>query len=114
MKYLLMLYEKDTNWDAVPKAELDAALAEHERFVAFLRERGQPFSGAALRPSASATTLRRSGEELVVTDGPYAELKEQIGGYYLIEAGDLDEAIAIARRCPTGAATEIRPVWGTS
>ncbi|HEY0637876.1 MAG TPA: YciI family protein [Pseudonocardiaceae bacterium] len=112
MKYLLFLYERDTDWESVPAETLRSALAEHAKFAAYLRERGTEYSGHALRPSTDATTLRRAADgELLVTDGPYVELTEHIGGIYVIEAADLDEALEIARRCPTGTGTEIRPIW---
>jgi hypothetical protein len=110
VKYMLMLFEKDTDWTQVPQQELDGALREHETFVQFLRERGIEFSGEALQPQHTATTLRVDGDELLVTDGPYAELKENLGGFYIIEAPDLDAALEIAKRCPTGTATEVRPI----
>jgi hypothetical protein len=113
MKYMLLLFEPETDWSAVPPEALDAALAEHAAFTAWLDERGIPHSGEALREAATATTLRHTGAGVVVTDGPYAELKENLGGFYVIDVPDLDEAIAVARRCPSGGATEIRPIWGT-
>jgi hypothetical protein len=114
MQYMLMLYEKEQDWDTVAPERREAALAEHEKFVRMLRERGIAFSGAALRPSTAATTLRPSPGGMIVSDGPYVELKEHIGGFYTIDAPDLDAAIEIARQCPTGTGTEIRPMWGTS
>jgi hypothetical protein len=110
VKYMLMLYENDTDWTQVAEEERDGALREHERFVQLLRERGVAFSGEALQPQGTATTLRRAGDDLIVTDGPYVELKENLGGFYIIEARDLDEALEIAKRCPTGVATEVRPI----
>ncbi len=111
MKYMLMLFEPETDWEKVPKEQMEAVLGEHERFIQFLRERGTGFSGEALQPPSTATTLRRSGKELLVSDGPFVELKEHLGGFYVIDAKDLDEAIQIAKRCPTITATEIRPIW---
>ncbi|MFI0356172.1 YciI family protein [Actinomadura sp. 9N407] len=112
MKYMLMLYEADKDWLAAPEDELKRSMAEHEEFAAYLRERGTPFSGGALRPSATATTLRpAAGAAPVVTDGPFVELTEHLGGYYIVEARDLDEALEIARHCPIDAGTEIRPLW---
>ena len=110
MKYLLMLFEPEVDWTQVPRAELDGALAEHEKFVHYLRERGIPFSGEALQPQSTATTLRLAGADTIVTDGPYVELKENLGGFYIVEARDLDDALEIAKRCPTGGATEVRPI----
>jgi len=111
MKYMLMLYETETDWSQHPE-ELQASLAEHDAFDAWLKERGIPVvGGEALHGNSSATTLRKVGDEMVVTDGPYAELKESLGGFYIIDVKDLDEAIEVARRCPTGTGTEIRPVW---
>lgn len=107
---MLMLHETETDWTQVPREELDSALREHERFVQFLRERGTAFSGEALQPQSTATTLRPNGDDMLVTDGPYVELKENLGGFYVIEARDLDEALEIAKRCPTGTATEVRPI----
>jgi hypothetical protein len=111
MKYMLMLFEPDTDWTTVDPSVAEEALREHGVFCDWMRERGIPFSGEPLREQASATTLRRVGDELVVTDGPFAELKENLGGYYIIDVTDLDEAIEVAKRCPTGTATEIRPIW---
>jgi hypothetical protein len=115
MKYMLMLFEQDTDWDAVPEAERTATLDEHGAFIAYLKKRGIEFSGEALRPSTTATTLRPAGpgQDLLVTDGPYVELKENLAGYYVVDAADLDDAIEIARHCPTGTGTEIRPLWDT-
>lgn len=105
-----MLFEKETDWTQVPKPELDDALREHEEFIQFLRQRGVEFSGEALQPQSTATTLRPDGDDMIITDGPYVELKENLGGFYVIEARDLDEALEIAKRCPTGTATEVRPI----
>jgi hypothetical protein len=111
MKYMLMLFEPDTDWTAVPPDKAQAALAEHGEFCAWLRERGIPYSGEPLREAGTATTLRPVGDELVVTDGPFAELRENLGGFYVVDVRDLDEAIEVARRCPTASGTEIRPIW---
>lgn len=111
MKYMLMLFEKDTDWEAVPAERRNATLAEHGDFAKYLLERGIEFSGAALRPSWTATTLRPDGDERLVTDGPYVELKENLGGFYIVDVKDLDEALEIAGHCPMGTATEVRPVW---
>lgn len=111
MRYMLMLYEPDTDWLSVPKERLEQALAEHEEFVAYLAQRGRPFSGEALRPSSTATTLRPDAEGVIVSDGPYVELKEHLGGFYVIEADNLDEALEVAKRCPMGSGIEVRPIW---
>ena len=111
MKYMLLLWEPDTEWDTVPEAELRAALAEHERFVGYLDDEGIEHSGGALRPSTAATTLRPNGSDVLVSDGPFVELVEHLGGYYVIEATDLDHALRIARHCPMGAGIEVRPLW---
>ncbi len=111
MKYMLLLHEPDTDWTAVGQEELDKALAEHAEFVQYLTARGRPFSGEALRPSTTATTLRPKGDDVIVTDGPFVELKEHIGGFYVIEADTLDEAIEVAKHVPIGSGVEIRPIW---
>jgi hypothetical protein len=114
MKYMLMLFEEDTDWLSVSKETLDAELGAHDRFIKSLQERGISFTAAALRPWSTATTLRPDGDDVIVTDGPYVELKQNLGGYYLIDAEDLDEVLEIAKRCPMGTGIEIRPTWDTS
>ncbi len=108
---MLLLHEADQDWTSAPQEVLDKALAEHGEFIQYLTERGRPFSGEALRPSYTATTLRPKGDEVLVTDGPFVELKEHIGGFYVIEADTLDEAIEVAKRVPMSAGVEIRPIW---
>jgi hypothetical protein len=111
---MIMLFEKDRDWQAAPGEELEEALADHDAFTAMLRERGIGYSGEAVKDSTTAVTLRRTDAGLNPTDGPFAPLDQQLAGFYVIDVKDMDEAIEIARLCPTGAATEIRPVWGTA
>lgn len=112
MKFMIMLFEADTDWQAVPADALDAALAEHGAFTRMLTERGIAYSGEAVRDSREAVTLRRSGDEFKRTEGPFApDLPAQLAGFYVIDVADRDEAVEIARSCPTGTATEIRPIW---
>jgi hypothetical protein len=112
MKFMIMLFEKDTDWQSVPPDALEAALAEHGAFTKMLQDKGIAYSGEAVKDSGSARTLRRDGEGLTATDGPYApDQPAQLAGFYVIDVKDIDEAVEIARMCPTGAATEVRPVW---
>jgi hypothetical protein len=111
MKYMLMLFEPDIDWEALPEAEREAGLREHEIFVQYMRERRVQFSGAALGGQSTATTVHRAEDKTVfVTDGPYVELKEALAGIYIIDVRDLDEALEVARRCPAHTATEVRPI----
>ncbi|GAA4440756.1 YciI family protein [Phytohabitans houttuyneae] len=112
MKYILLLWEPDTDWQALPKERLDAALAEHTAFIRYLDERGIPWTGGALSAQDTATTLRPGPDGPVVTDGPFIELKEGIGGYYTIEVPDHATALEVAAHCPMASATEVRPIWG--
>ncbi|MCA2218270.1 YciI family protein [Jidongwangia harbinensis] len=114
MKFMIMLFEKDTDWQAAPPEELEAALAEHGAFTKMLQDKGIAYSGEAVKDSGSAVTLRRAGDgdTLTATEGPFAPGQPaQLAGFYVIDVKDLDEAVEIARMCPTGAATEVRPIW---
>ena len=112
MKYLLMIYTDEKAWDALPAAEQERVVGEHLAFAGDLRRRGQYLAGEALQPVATATTVRIQRGKLVTTDGPFAETKEQLGGFYLVEARDLNEALQLAGRIPTpcGDVIEVRPV----
>jgi hypothetical protein len=112
MRYLLMIYTPET--DEQPSEE--AANASHAAYAAFtadIKSRGLFQAGEALTPTSTATTVRVVDGETVATDGPFAETKEALGGFYLIEARDLDEAIEIAARIPAAAfgSIEVRPIW---
>ncbi len=110
MQYLLMIYDDEARWSAQSKAERDAATAE---FGVFGQENAKAILGGnALQPTSVATTVRVRGGKTLTTDGPFAETKEQLGGYYLVEAGDLDEAIAIAAKIPWAryGSIEVRPI----
>jgi hypothetical protein len=111
MRYLLMIYNEPS---AMPRseAELGAMLAEYNTYGDWLRDSGQYLGGEALRPVVDATTVAVRDGRRIVTDGPFAETKEHLGGYYLVDARDLDAAIDAAARIP-GAKTgrvEIRPL----
>jgi hypothetical protein len=109
MQYALLIYEKSGAYDALSDDERQAVFA---RYWALREERGV-VGGAGLEPPTTATTVRVHDGETLVTDGPFADTKEVFGGYYLLEADDLDAAIALAAKIPAalhGGAIEIRPV----
>ncbi|MFF5227953.1 YciI family protein [Dactylosporangium sp. NPDC000521] len=109
MQYALLLYGDERVWQEADEAARREIYARHERFMKLLVERGALVGGAELAPTGAATTLRRDGAAVSVTDGPFAETAEQLAGFYLIEAADLDEALALARELPSGV-VEVRPM----
>jgi hypothetical protein len=112
MKYLCLIYDDEKLWEAMPKAESDAYMGEYFAFTDDIRASGQYVAGEALQPVATATTVRIRNGKLSTTDGPFAETKEQLGGFYLIEARDLNEAIQIAAKIPSArvGSVEVRPI----
>ncbi|HEY5265881.1 MAG TPA: YciI family protein [Acidimicrobiales bacterium] len=110
-EYLVLIYENEASLAGADEAASKQLMADHAEFG---EKNGVALRGGnALKPTSSATSLRRdSSGKLVVTDGAFAETKEALGGYYLIEATDLDSAIAIASQVPTPyGGVEVRPVW---
>ncbi len=115
MQYLLLIYAKESDWANVPEDERGQVFADYMALAKDLHAKGHYVGAEALQPIATATTVRVRNGKALTTDGPFAETKEQLGGYFLIEARDLDEAIAIAARIPdakTGS-IEVRPIMPT-
>ena len=112
MEYLLLIYSNEKTWEAMPKAELGAVYGEYMAFTEDIKATGNYKGGNPLQPTTTATTVRVQGGKTLTTDGPFAETKEQLGGYYLVEAKDLDEAIALAARIPSArmGSIEVRPI----
>jgi hypothetical protein len=111
MKYMLLIYHAEAAWGTMTEQERQNMYAEYGKFSEDIAASGHYLAGSELHPVSTATSVRvRDGKELA-TDGPFAETKEQLGGYYLIEAKDLDEAIGIAARIPSArvGTIEIRP-----
>lgn len=112
MKYMLLIYHDELVWNELGESERQQIYGEYRNLREQLQSGGQYLDGSQLQPATTATSIRiRDGEELV-TDGPFAETHEQLGGYFLIEARDLDEAIAVAKRIPSArmGAIEVRPL----
>jgi hypothetical protein len=112
MKYLLMIYQNEKEWAAHTEAEVQKMYGEYGQLRQQLTASGQFMGGSQLQPIATASSVRvRDGKELI-TDGPFAETHEQLGGYFLIEAKNLDEALAIAARIPSAreGTVEVRPI----
>jgi hypothetical protein len=115
MKYLLMIYEEEKVWNKLSESERQAMFGEYYKFTQEIKDQGKYLGGNPLKPISTATTVRvRDGKQLV-TDGPFAETKEQFGGYYLVEAADLDDAIRMAAKIPGArlGSIEVRPVMPT-
>ena len=112
MQYLLLIYENEARYDNMSETDLGKVLADFRTFTESIIQGGQFKAGDALQPTATATTVRVRNSKTAVTDGPFAETREQLGGYYLIEAKDLDEAVAIAARIPSAlvGSIEVRPI----
>lgn len=113
MRYLLLCCFNERQWAELPDDRRDGIMREYGEWLRRLDASGQHLPSAQLHPSTTATTLRGTNSGVTIVDGPFAETKEQLGGYHLIECRDLDEAIAIAGRIPTipyGGAVEVRPL----
>jgi hypothetical protein len=112
MKYALLIYASEQAWANQTEEEGQVQFQEYMAFSKDIVDRGIYQSGEALQPTATATTVRVRDGERLTTDGPFAETKEQLGGFYVVEAKDLDEAIEIAARIPDvrGGSIEVRPV----
>ena len=116
MKYLLLIYHDEQSWDALTEAERQEIYGEYRKLREQLQSNGQFVTGSQLQPITTATSVRvRDGKELV-TDGPFAETHEQLGGYFLVEAKNLDEATSIAARIPSArtGTVEVRPLVETA
>src|SRR5690349_13100242 len=100
MQYLLLIYANEAQQGQMSQQEMGKMFAEYGAFSKDIKEKGHFVAGDALQPTQTATTVRVKNGKVIKTDGPFAETKEQLGGYYLIEAKDLDEATAIAARIP--------------
>jgi hypothetical protein len=112
MQYLLLIYTTEPT-EAVPEDAMAAQMEAYNKFGEWVNERGLFRAGEALHPTTSATTVRVRDGKTIATDGPFAETKEALGGFYLIEAANLDEAIDAAARIPGAnhGSIEIRPIW---
>ncbi|HYC21254.1 MAG TPA: YciI family protein [Candidatus Bathyarchaeia archaeon] len=112
MLYMLLIYANEAGWEAFSDDARAQVMREHAELEADLIRSGKYRSCEALQPIRAATTVRIRDGRTLVTDGPFAETKEQLGGYYIVEAGDLDDATAIAARIPTArnGSIEIRPI----
>lgn len=113
MQYLLLIYENERDMMARDDAARATYMQEYREFTADVREKGKFVAGDALQPTQTATSVRVRDGKTLTTDGPFAETKEQLGGYYLVNADDLDEAIAIAARIPSArnGTIEVRPIF---
>lgn len=116
MKYMLLIYENQNARPNMTEAEGKAEMDEYNAFTALVRERGVLVSADALHPVTAATTVRVRDGRTMTTDGPFAETHEQLGGYYILDCRNLDEAIEMAAKIPgaRSGSVEIRPivVWG--
>jgi hypothetical protein len=113
MQYLLMLYANEHGWSELPQAEQAQWIAAYQAYNEALTSAGARVGSNRLSGSGTATTVHVADGKTRVLDGPYADSKEQLGGYYLIDVPDLDAAIAWAARCPGAShgTIEVRPVW---
>jgi hypothetical protein len=113
MHYLLMLYVNENGWTKMSKAEQEQGAAAYTAYTQALKKAGALVGANRLQPTTVATTVREANGKTQVLDGPYAESKEQLGGYYLIDVPDLDAALSWAARCPASnhGVVEVRPIW---
>ena len=115
MKYLLLIYENEAAFAKIPEAEQGKIFEEYMAYTRRIKKSGNYVSGEALEPVSTATTVRVKDGKTLTTDGPFAETREQLGGFYLVEAKNLDEAIALAAGIPASRAgsIEVRPIMPT-
>jgi hypothetical protein len=114
MRYILLIYSKETDWTSLPDKEKGEMYQQYVAFTESLKKSGHYVAGDGLEPTTTATTVRVRNGKTLTTDGPFAETREQLGGYYLIQAKDLDDATVVAARIPgaTMGSIEVRPIMG--
>ena len=112
MKYLCLIYDEEKKRSTMSKSDGDAMMAEYGAFTEGVRQSGHYVAGEALQPVQVATTIRIRNGKVSTTDGPFAETKEQLGGFYLINARDLNDAIQVASKIPAArtGSVEVRPI----
>lgn len=112
MQYLCLIYEDEKQWQSMPKSETEKIVNEFSSYTESVKKSGHYVGGNGLQPTHTATTVRVRQGRVSTTDGPFAETKEQLGGYYLLQARDLNEAIQLASWIPGAklGAVEVRPV----
>jgi hypothetical protein len=112
MKYLCLIYDEEKKMGSMSKSESDAFMGEYFAFTEGIRKSGHYVGGEALQPIQTATTVRVRNGKVSTTDGPFAETKEQLGGFYLIDARDLNDAIQVAAKIPSArvGSVEVRPI----
>jgi hypothetical protein len=115
MKYLLMICTEEKSIAKLPEGELHKLMAEYVEFTKSIRMSGHYLGGSRLQPTSTATCVRVRDGKRLTTDGPFAETREQLGGYYMVEAKDLDEALSMAARIPGArlGTIEVRPIAPT-
>ena len=113
MQYLLVLHVNEAGWGDMTPEQQQQGVAAYMAYGEALRKAGAFLGSNRLKPSSNSTTVRVANGKTQVLDGPYADTKEQVGGYYLIDVADLDAAISWAARCPAAShgVVEVRPVW---
>jgi hypothetical protein len=113
MQYLLMIYQNEVEYAKNDAATSQKMMDEYQTFTQSIIQSGQFKAGDRLQPTTTATTVRVRDGKTLTTDGPFAETREQLGGYYMVDAKDLDSAIAIAARIPGAriGSIEVRPIW---
>ena len=112
MKYLCLIYDSEAEWMKMSQAEQGKMYEEYRQFTEDIKAKGNHLGGSQLQPISTATTVRIRNGKRLTTDGPFAETREQLGGYYLIESANLDEAVDIAARIPGAkyGTIEVRPI----
>lgn len=113
MRYMLLIYGDETAFANMSPEDTDSVFAEYEKYSAWLTEKGWLRAGDPLADTGRSTTVRHVDGKVLATDGPFAETKEQLGGYYIVECANLDEAIEAAGRIPSvavGGSIEVRPL----
>ena len=113
MQYMLLIFGNEAGMQAASKAETGQMMAAYGAYTEAMKKAGIMVAGDRLQPSAAATTVRVADGKTKVLNGPYAETKEQLGGYYIIDVPDLDAALSWAARCPGAShgVVEVRPIW---
>jgi hypothetical protein len=113
MKYMLLIYSNETAMEEISKADEEKTIAAYGAYTEAMTKAGALVAANRLRPTSMASTVRVANGKTEVLNGPYAETREQLGGFYMIEVPDLDGALAWAARCPGAAygTIEVRPIW---